>query len=337
MVVAKKRSLIRGRKISNLAVRSSAERGPGRPPKPSDEDLLSRRNSIYDSICSYWCTIGWKLRKARSIQEIRVALSVIENNQWIDRLLVQEKFDVAPDKKLLQKTKTEYASAIDYMVQVNEQHAQEKQLLERLQLALTQVDKRQAARWKRDLHAQKRKTRRLFRMCAQAGQDEIARRQQIKMIESYLACLQALRFVRQRRYSFTPSNLASAIAGVPEISYRRSLIRCSKLEGLMKDHFQYRRFNAIGRLLEKCESSPYKVSTCVRRGIVRMKDDVWVRQDLCDHWHFLKDVLEKTNTKRLLSKERPFVICSAYTARLGAPRGAVDQLFLERDRIVIKK
>ena len=296
--------------------------------------LGGRRDSIYDVLSANWCTIGWKLQTARSIQHVRNALRPAENNQYIAQFLVSGQFQVEPDRSMLRGARMKRREIVNSIEELEEKVRREEEFLQKFRRARAE-DSKQAKRLKRPYEAQRQRTRRFVRLCNQRKQEETEVTREIRALESHLACAEIRRFIRERRYAFTPTNLANAMAGLPEINYRRSVSRCLKMKNLMSGSFSFEIFTTIRRLLKKCHESRYRLVTCFRKSIPRMRMDDHVRSQLCDQWYFLKNVLEEIDVQRTHPGELTFVICDAFRRRCSGPRTAIDEVQLERERIVL--
>lgn len=325
----------RGRKIvaAVATLGPKVKRGRGRPVSLANT-LGGRRDSIYDVLSANWCAIGWKLQTARSIQGVRNALRPAENNQYIARFLVSGQFAVEPDQTALRNARMKRKEIVTSIDKLEEQVRREEAFLQKFRRARAE-NRKQAKRLKRPYEAQRQRTRRLVRLCNQRKQEEEELTKQIWALESHLACAEICRFVRDKRYAFTPTNLANAMAGLPEIGYRRSVARCLKMKNLMGGSFSFQVFTTIRRLLKKCHDSRYRLVTCFRKSIPRTRMHDFVRSHLCDQWYFLRSVLEKVDVKRTHPGELPFAICDAFRRRCNGPRNAIDEVQLEREKIEI--
>jgi hypothetical protein len=321
--------------LASLIPLRKEKRGRGRPFSLSDEELGARRDSIHHALSVSWAAIGWKLQTARHIKHVRAALKPAESNQWVARFLVCAQFPSEPSRSLVYDAKVKRAEILNRVYALQEKLRREEELLQKFRSARAQADKRQAKRLKRPYEAQRRRTRRLARLYSRCSQEEAKLTKEICALESHLGCAEILRFIRERRYSFTPSNLANAMAGLPEIGWRRSFARCSKMKKLMGGHFSFEIFVIIRRLLKRCHATRYKLVTCFRRNIPKIPMSDYVRSHLCNNWHFLKSALEEVDIRRTHPGERPFVVCDTYMRKCSGPRHAIDEVMLEREKIVI--
>jgi chemotaxis protein histidine kinase CheA len=302
--------------------------------------LVSRRNAIYDTICNGWAAIGWKLQTARSPENVRNALAPLGGGQRfatdpsIDRFLVPDQVDSEPNRATLRVLKLEYKQVITRLRDRETERQEEEEWLRKMAEAAN-AEKRQR-RLQKEYIAQRRRTQKLVRACKQVREHEMKLRSEIRAVEARLALVQILRFIQQRRYSFNPSNLANAMAGLPEIGWRRSNARCMTIKGLMAEHFSYRLFMTMRSLLNKCDESRFKLTTCIQRNILRTRMDDYVRSHLCENWLFLKRTLEKINIRSTHPGELPFVVCDMFQRKTNAPRSNVDEILRDREKIVLK-
>ena len=96
------------------------------------------------------------------------------------------------------------------------------------------------------------------RVCEDLRQKEKALSKLYEDERAFLAQSELLKFIRSRRYAFTPVNLANAMAGLPEMGWRQSAKRCSRHKPKHGDGAVYWLFKLIRRALsERKPSEPF--------------------------------------------------------------------------------
>jgi len=144
-----------------------------------------------------------------------------------------------------------------------------------------------------------------------------------------------VRFCTSNRYRLTPLNIANALAGLPYISWRQSVLRCKRHAAPSAEGRSMQLFNVIQRI----------VRSCTRRSDLMRHAERWLRtqkgsksqgvSELQQKWYYLrwsiKSVLEAN--PRVPTRELPFAIAREYWKRISRPSN-VDSLFEEDERIV---
>jgi hypothetical protein len=331
-------SAIVGREKSfTLSEKARKRRLRGHPQHLSDDELLLRRDSLYSVFAHDWARVGLQLRRSHTLQDVSTAiraLGITQEGMGHHGIAQFTKLGpVISNAKAadLRRLKLHVTSLVETARLLYQEQREAEEWLQKLGYALQQADKKTRRRFRRD-HAEgtrnlaslKRKEARATKLLRRAGD-------KVTALAAQLACEELLSFIREKRYTFSPLNLANAMAGVPEISYRRSAARCAKLPKDLPESLNYQLFVAIGGLLKRCcEQQRERLLACLKKRILRLPRNSATRTHLCENWYCFKQTVDRTRAR---SAELPFALVENYLHCCHQGRTAVTEILLERERI----
>jgi hypothetical protein len=348
----------RGKKpLLSVVAPAQKEGRPGRPPAFSDDELRHRRDQLQGIFAAHWPIIGWNLQRARKHLHITDALRPLAslNHPTVELLLLNSSKKPTPDgfSLLWQERKSLYSQMESAQSKLNDANAKVTEAREAFEQThnwfAASRDSYTLARKKRKPTASFRKDRENWsRRCASV-QIELSRRErsliqytekiggiekEIKEIEAHFAQTELLRFVLSERYVFTPLNFANAAAGLPHLGWRRSFLRCARMECSGKASINYLIFEAVKIILEG--ASPMRgdeAASEIRRQISKRHRFESVREFFGQDWPALERAVLAVWNSSIRAGARPYEIASMFIEALKAPRRAVNPLLdaLERD------
>lgn len=161
--------------------------------------------------------------------------------------------------------------------------------------------------------------------------------------EAYFCQVELLRFIREKRYGFNPLNLANAIAGLPDMAYRRSAVRCEKLPP-WEPSLLYRVFEFVERTWRlrapRNFSSPVELfrtaitklpKTVLIRGVGRRQNHF--RRYLEENWVYFKRAIEAGLRSKPHPHQFPYVVTQNFAKNLAEPKTAADLLFAQQESL----
>ena len=135
--------------------------------------------------------------------------------------------------------------------------------------------------------------------------------------QAYFARDELLDFCRNQRYELTPLNLAKALAGIPDLRWRRSVFRCQvfKIDNHGSGPVVY--LKIITRIVDsKPEGIPLEQHA--RSWIeARCKRDTPVRE-FATNFYYLQEAIRVVAKQRIVPYERSFRITEEYSRRLNS-------------------
>lgn len=327
------------KKLAASGSSKEERRKPGHPLFLSDQELQLRRNSIYSVVADGWARIGWRLQTAQTIQNVSNAirgLGLIHDGMGHHGIATFVQLGPLRANAMssdLRQLRRHSASLGEQSRELYRERTEAEESLRTLERAMQQADAKTRRRFRSDFESERRQLQKLRRKENDVAEKWRSTAREADALAAQLACEELLRFVRERRYAFTPINFANAMAGLPEVSYRQSVLRCVRLSNAPVEPLNYELFKTLRRLLRRCmDEKPNQLLRCLRREILRLPKRDDARKHLGDHWYCLKQALEKPG-KGTYDGERLFTVTDAYLSCCYEGRTAITEALLQRNRI----
>ena len=161
--------------------------------------------------------------------------------------------------------------------------------------------------------------------------------------EAFICRSEVLKFLRAKEYRLSPVTLASAIAGLPHISARRSAQRCAKSQKTPTHSATYEMFQFIKRTWKRCgqrirSSTSDKFEQEIRRlprfRIVEgHKQQNWLRAELAKDWYYLRMTLQDSELAKLHPGAIPGVVVAKFLIKRSSPESPVAPTIAESERL----
>lgn len=326
----------------------------GRPAALSQTDLLHRRDELQGIFQAHWPTIGRNLWLARTRMDIVGALRPLADFKLptIDLLLLELPPKPAQDgtskfrrqhKRLNAQLSESYArleSCRGPVLEARDAYSQARVWLDAARdgYVFARKENRPTSSYLEELRKWPTLCNRLrveikgreesVNQCT----EEFRRIQtEIRASEGYFAQTELLRFVRSKKYAFTPQNVANAAAGLPLLGCRRSFLLCSRVKYAAVPSINYIIFEAVNKILkEQTPKSADEAISVVRRQISTRKQFAKLKEYLGEHWDALEDAIRKVWNSPAQPKARAFEITSLFLSFLKAPKRAASNPLLDR-------
>lgn len=162
--------------------------------------------------------------------------------------------------------------------------------------------------------------------------------------EAYFCRAQLLRFIRAKRYAHNPRNLANALAGLPDMSCRRSAARCAKLRYTWQPNLIYRVLQFIEQTW-RLRTSPSLSSPVelFRAAITKLPKTVLIpevgrrenhfRRYLEENWAYLEPAIEEGTSAHVHPRRVPYIIIVKFQENLSKPKTYADILFAQQQKL----
>jgi len=226
-------------------------RARGRPPLDNDL-LLGRRDTFVGVLESSWADIGWSLKKARSIRNVREALIPLRGYALaypLDLFLEEAPVEAsAPEMRAIRRGAWEAARAAR---EASEDYDKQLQLVNEAKAALAQAEGQPDTRKivMAELEKRQQKQDRFATELKEASERRDALDRELHKTQAFIAQTELLKLVKSKRYVFTPRNLANAMAGLPYIGWRQSIKRCAKFPCQSAVSINYQVFELVAHVL----------------------------------------------------------------------------------------
>jgi hypothetical protein len=259
--------------------------GPTSPrrvrPTIADNFMLGQRNRWLSFFEACWPQIGFGLlairkRKTGPIEDVRKVFESIQegNRSGLVRAFLCGSPEKADGKTL--RANLRAASELRTQIQsLEDQRLKLEWACAKVERALAQASEQEKETIRTLADARNRSLHELNEKLghAQTKLKELERR--LENHQTYWFCSQLLDFLCQARYAVKPLPLANTMAGLPEMGWRTSLERTSRMKrSPVEVHFAYRVFETISRIWRR---RPRNLQTAptefFRDQILRMPDD----------------------------------------------------------------
>jgi hypothetical protein len=154
-----------------------------------------------------------------------------------------------------------------------------------------------------------------------------------------------VRFIQSRRAAHNPRSLASAMAGLPEISARVSFRRCQKFPFVVDPSLNFEVFAFIERCLKKRMSlRPAHILELFYSEIRRIpktqnvggtRIENFLRKRLEDNWWALKAAIKQSLKSKYHPVEFPYALASDFLRTLSKPLTSLDRLLIDDEKLGI--
>jgi hypothetical protein len=331
----------------------------GRPLALSDAELFHRRDQLQGIFAAHWPMIGWNLQRARKPIHIADALRPLAQlkHPTVELLLLDLSAKTRPDgvrplqqegKKLYSKLTEAEKRLSTANAKVMEARATFEQAHNRFAVARGGYAEARKKKKKEEARALLKESEKSSRLCdsvhAELKRQEESLKQcyeeigeitkQIAESHGHFAQTELLGFVLSERYAFSPQTFANAAAGLPDMGWRTSMRRSSRVKCAAKTSINYLIFETVEIILEGADPMcAEEAASEILREISKRDRFESVREYLGENWPALEHAVLAVWNSSIHADARPYEIASKFLAALKAPRPVVNPLLdaLEKD------
>jgi hypothetical protein len=318
-----------------------ASRTRGRHSEVSDPWLHNRRDQLVQIFEGSWGEIGWELQRCKKADDlISIFAPVSVPGSWFrDAMITFCRPSREPASgAILRKVRAEWHALAKPMYAAEESNRGADERLRQVNWALTQAHGSSRRIVKR---ARKKRRKEAWKAAQQFRTlDNTDRRLKARLIdlEASFARHELLRFLKSKRYSITPQNLANATAGLPYMGWRQSMRRNAKASCIM----------ATGRMYQIFKAIRYLASTANKKTenglVITFEDSIpslpsryqLPKTELAEKWFYLERAIRKAYQTKTHPKALPFEITKQYFKQLQS-QSQVDTVLAEHARLPLSK
>ena len=162
--------------------------------------------------------------------------------------------------------------------------------------------------------------------------------------QAYFCRTELLGFIRAKRYAHNPRNLANALAGLPNMSCRRSAARCAKLRYTWEPNLIARVFKFAERIWRLRNSAGFSSPVeLFRAAIAKLpktflipnlgRRENYLRGYLEENWAYLEPAIEEGTSASVHPRRVPYVITAKFQENLSKPKTYADILFAQQQKL----
>jgi hypothetical protein len=309
----------------------------GRRSLIDDPTLHNRRDRLVQIFEGLWGEVGLALQRIRKPEDLVTVFKILEGKVWDDFIsALWTPSDHSGSTRALAKIRLEYRQIGKPMRVASEANHIAHERLEHARAALSQEASRRERKLVRKEYAKRWKEgRQTAEECKKLNSRDNALRAQLKLAEASFTRREVFRFIKSKRYELNPLNLANAVAGLPFMAWRQSLLRCAKEESLSANGTQYVVFKAIRYLVSTVKrNSIQEFVNHFHAGVPQLPSRYRLaRSDLSEKWLFLERALREVYRARIHPRALPFEITKRYFRQMRAQTHA-DTLLAERAKLM---
>ncbi|MBZ5505147.1 MAG: hypothetical protein LAO78_06650 [Acidobacteriia bacterium] len=308
----------------------------GRRSLIDDPSLHNRRDRLVQIFEGFWGEIGLALQRVRRPDDLVTVFKILEGNVWDDFISAfWTPSDHSGSARALAKIRFEYRQMGKPMRVASEANRTAYDRLQHARAALSQEANRRERKLIRKEFAKRWKEARLAEEESKKLNDrDNSLRAQLKLAEASFTRGEIFRFIKSKRYELNPLNLANAVAGLPFMAWRQSVLRCTKEESLAANGTQYVVFKAIRYLvLTVKKKNIQEFVNHFHAGVPQLPSRYRLaRGDLAEKWLFLERALREVYRMKLHPRALPFEITKTYFRQMRVQTHA-DILLAQRAKL----
>jgi hypothetical protein len=323
-----------------MANKAKVAKKPGKDEVVSAETLLKRYTPLKRFFEHNWGRIGLELQRLREPNDVRATLKLVPGIEWctpfreeapLGCLLKDGSAKVGWRDLALTRQQYEDADGTEHRLSLEYYAARQKEdeVTPALNILISQAvmtiryfqfflvafiaaDKLKV----RELKANASRLEREFRQ-AQKRRQEL--NEKLLSQSAWFARNEIVRFVKSKQYTTTPTNLAKAMAGVPEYGWIHSFRRCKHIKEKPEDHVEYcyqllQLLTGFSRKMKPLNLGKLEVKL---KNKLLDKDTNWLlREYVSPHWAYMKQAFAECRGKRLKRSELPYKIVGRFLENL---------------------
>jgi len=284
-----------GEDFSELTWESEHEqkRKPGRPREIGPESLGRAVNDLQFVLEQNWGEVGWLLREAKSISDVRSAFAKIVHQRcgYLEPFTDEQSRKTTPGElRALRKRVAELRERHrrDYV-----RHQSAREVFDRASGArASDSDPVKQAQIQAILSDLGYKSQEADSLEQKSRMELESLRTQLRESEAYFAQAEILRFLESNRRQFTPVKVASAMAGLPHITARVSCEQCAKY-GINPSHgIAFEMFQTIERVVQEPNCDLGRSIDTMREHLLSgPHNDLAHAAEFRKNWYFLKSAI----------------------------------------------
>ncbi len=316
--------------------------------------LATDRDALVWLLSVAWGEIGWQLPRARTLPKLREALEPLRGHPS-DHLIARflRPTSVIATAKDVRESRKALGKAVEQLREAEDRHNRCTEACGEAESAVTQAgpEQRKAV----EAEFQKRQAElELVRTQLDAATVTDKRLTEARADkEASFSQTELLDFITRKKYARNPLGLANAMAGLPDMGWRQSYVRCSKMKCPSWPHFQFREFNTIQTIWNRRHSHPGLTPIeLFRQGIKKLPKTVevpvpqsptqtarktrvenFLRSRLAENWMDFRLAIEQSLTAEHDSRRVPFHIVSQFSKNIAKPKTAADRVLAAAQRI----
>lgn len=154
--------------------------------------------------------------------------------------------------------------------------------------------------------------------------------------ETYLYCSELLAFLCKGKYAVKPLPIANSLAGLPQMGWRQSLARCSKMPPTFSQmQYPYGILRVISNIWKRWSKQPeLTLIDLFRVEIPKLrKKDGEARTYLSEGWRDLRMAMEQCSKEAHIDGFMPYAITQAFVNNRARTKNQAEQILDEHEKL----
>jgi hypothetical protein len=153
--------------------------------------------------------------------------------------------------------------------------------------------------------------------------------------QTFLYCSEMLDFLRSGRRALTPKNLANALAGLPDMRWRQSDVRCSRIPDDGVAQPPYAVFRLIDRLVRRIGGRRGELSAeSFQMELMKLpKKERFPRDFILDHRRDLRLAIKEVCKAQHEARFIPYALTSTFLRNVSRPKASLDSVLDSQERV----
>ena len=308
----------------------------GRPSQIDDPTLHTQRDRLVQIFEGYWGEIGRSFRSLKTPDDLLplfIALNGRSSNDVLSMFCTAS--TQAQNPIALSKIRLELRQLEKTMLVSSEDVHKALERLQQARSALAQtMSRRDQKLVRKELFKRRKEAQQLTANNKELNDQHHTLRGQLKHAEASFARGEMFRFINSKRYDLNPLSLANAVAGLPFMTWRQSMLRCLKEKCISANGMEYQIFKAIRYLVSRAEKKGVQETVQYFQATIPQLPSRHrlARKALEEKWFFLERVLREVYRRRFHPKALPFEITRRYLKQIQV-QTHTDILLSERAKL----
>jgi hypothetical protein len=312
----------------------------GRPTIP-DNILLGSRNQWRSFFEQCWHEIGWPLlqipkRRNSTLEDVQKVLRGVEGKLHCDHARMFLRGEPQETTVVTLRNQRIASSNLRFELQdMQRAHPELERACAEAQSAVEQADENYKIPIQLEAAHRRKVSNRHARKIKARETKCLALECTIRNQETYLYCSELLDFLRSGRYALNPISLANALAGLPDMRWRRSVERCSKMPADEGTQHPYAVFLLIDRLIRRIGARRAKFAVySFQMELMKLpKKERYPRDFLCNQWRDFRLAVEEVCKTKHERGFVPYVMTSAFLRNVARQKTSVDSVLDAEEKL----
>ncbi|HKF51596.1 MAG TPA: hypothetical protein VKB26_04745 [Candidatus Acidoferrales bacterium] len=308
----------------------------------ADNFLLGARNGWLSFFEKTWHEIGWQLLQIRmrgmgTMEEVRKIFEPVRGKPEFH--CADSFLRAAPQAGEGKERRANVKRAVALQREIHKMRSQQQELESTCvyaEIAVKQAGENERAIIEADASQKQKRLRDVKDKLLIAENESNELERQVREQETHLYCSELLGFLCTGKYAVKPLPLANSLAGLPQMGWRQSLARCSKMPPTFSQvQYPYGILRAILRIWKLRAKRPeLSIVDLFHEEIPELrKQDREARTYLSEGWRDLRMAIDQCSREEQSDDFMPYAITRVFVNNQSRPKNQAERILAERERL----